>query len=246
MKKSIICLVSLLCLALGFTSCEKKQSAGKTNITYYAEIVLNGDATMVVEKGTTFVEPGFKATMKGEDVTDKVTVTSTVDTSTSGIYSITYSIVNADGFLASTSRTVIVLDITDPVEGFWKVDVANSNRIYKGGAPAAYKGAFEFLIIKRADGYYDVEDLMAGWYAQGAGYGDAYAMKAVIDVAGDGTISLLASKVAGWNDSADDLKNGKFDAATKNISYALYYGGIDAESGEQVIIFNVSVNKVDL
>lgn len=245
MKKSIICLVAMLALTLGFTSCEK-ESAGKTKITYYAEITLNGDATMVVAKGTPFVDPGCVATMNGADVTSQVAVSSDVDTSISGIYSVVYSIVNADGFESSSVRTVIVLDITDPVEGFWKVDVANSNRIYKGGAPVAYKGAFEFLIIKRADGYYDVEDLMAGWYAQGAGYGDAYAMKAVIDVAGDGTISLLDSQVAGWGDSADDLKNAKYDATNKNISYALYYGGIDAESGEQVIIFNVSVNKVDL
>lgn len=175
MKKSIICLVSLLCLALGFTSCEKKQSAGKTNITYYAEIVLNGDATMVVGKGTTFVDPGFKATMKGEDVTDKVTVTSTVDTSTSGIYSITYSIVNADGFLASTSRTVIVLDLTDPVEGFWAV-TPTSFREYNGNK-VEYGASFQILIIQEEPGIYYVDDLFAGWYCQRAGYGDAYSME---------------------------------------------------------------------
>ena len=116
MKKSLICLVALVGLALGFTSCEK-ESQGVTQITYFAEIVLNGDATMVVAKGSTFVDPGCTAVMKGEDVTDKVAVSSNVDTSVSGVYTITYSIVNADGFPASASRTVVVLDVTDPVEG---------------------------------------------------------------------------------------------------------------------------------
>lgn len=241
MKKSIICLVSLLSLALGFTSCEKPESEGKTNITYYAEIVLNGDETMVVAKGSNFVDPGFTATMKGEDVTDQVDVDSDVDTSTSGVYSVVYSIVNADGFTASASRTVIVLDLSDPIEGFWKVDVSKSYRIYNGSAPAAYKGAFEFLIIKRADGKYDVEDLMAGWYAQGAGYGDDYAMKGVVDIAGDGTITLVSSKVKGWDNSADDLKNGKFTAADNKIYYELYYGAPDDD-----IQFYVSIDKVEL
>lgn len=241
MKKSIICLVSLLSLALGFTSCEKPESEGKTNITYYAEIVLNGDETMVVAKGSNFVDPGFTATMKGEDVTDQVDVESDVDTSTSGVYSVVYSIVNADGFTASASRTVIVLDLSDPIEGFWKVDVSKSYRIYNGSAPAAYKGAFEFLIIKRADGKYDVEDLMAGWYAQGAGYGDDYAMKGVVDIAGDGTITLVSSKVKGWGNSADDLKNGKFTAADNKIYYELYYGAPDDD-----IQFYVSIDKVEL
>ncbi len=243
MKKSIICLVALFALALGFTSCEK-ESAGLTSITYFAEITLEGDDYMVVAKGSSFVDPGFTAVMKGEDVSDKVTVSGTVNTAVSGIYEIVYSIVNADGFPASAVRTVVVLDAADPVEGMWQVDVANSNRVYKAGAPAAYKGAFTFLIIKQDDGSYFVEDLMGGWYAQGAGYGSSYAMQANISIAGDGTITLNDSYVPGWQDAADDFKNGKFDSATGKISYELYYGGTDG--GVQVIIFNVSLNKLDL
>lgn len=244
MKKNILFIATLALLALGFTSCEK-ESAGLTSITYFAEIVLEGDATMVVAKGSTFVDPGFTATMKGEDVTDKVEVSGSVDTSTSGVYTLTYSTVNADGFVASVTRTVVVLDISDAVEGYWRVDRANSNRVYSAGVPTAYKGAFEFLIIKQDDGTYYVEDLMAGWYAQGAGYGSNYAMEAYVDIADDGTITLLDSQVPGWGDSADDLLNGKFDAATQTISYSLYYGGLD-DDGNQLIIFNVTLNKVEL
>ena len=47
MKKSLICLVALLGLATAFTGC-KKESLGLTEITYFAEIILEGDETMVV------------------------------------------------------------------------------------------------------------------------------------------------------------------------------------------------------
>lgn len=239
MKKSIICLVSLLALALGFTSCEKKQSAGKTDITYYAEIVLNGDATMVVGKGTTFVDPGFKATMKGEDVTDKVTVTSTVDTSTSGIYSITYSIANADGFLASTSRTVIVLDLTDPVEGFWACTPTSYRTNTNTGDAVAYGASFEILIIGKGSGNYEVDDLLAGWYCQRAGYGTNYAMQAIINIADGGAITLVGSYVPGWGDAADALSaDAKYDAAAKKINYTVTYAGY--------LDFTVELDKVDL
>lgn len=245
MKKSLICLVALLSLALGFTSCQK-DSKGLTDITYFAEITLEGDETMVVGKGSTFVDPGFTAVMKGEDVTDKVQVTSDVDTSTSGVYTVTYSIVNADGFPAYATRTVIVLDLADAVEGFWQVQVPPSQRIYQGGAPAAYKGAFEILIIKRDDGYYFVEDLMAGWYAQGAGYGDDYAMQAIIDIDDAGVITLLASLVPGWGDEADDLIDGYYNAATNTITYTLLYAGVVEGTTTPTIEFDVTLNKVDL
>ena len=196
MKKSIICLVALFALALGFTSCEK-ESAGLTSITYFAEIVLEGDATMVVDKGSEFVDPGFTATMKGEDVTDKVEVNSNVDTSTSGVYSVVYSIVNADGFPASATRTVIVLDLSSAIEGFWACSPASHRTNTNTGADVAYGASFEILIIDNGDGTYFVDDLLAGWYAQRAGYGDSYAMQAIISIADDGAITLESSNVPG-------------------------------------------------
>lgn len=236
MKKSIISLVALLFLALGFTSCEKK-SEGLTRVTFYANIELEGDDYMVVAKGSTFTDPGFSATMNGQDVTNDVKVEGDVDTSVSGVYSIEYSILNADGFPATATRTVVVLDATDPVEGMWELDKAKSQRVYDG-TPAPYKGAFDFLIINNGDGTYFVEDLMAGWYAQGAGYGSNYAMQAVISIDDNGAITLEESIVPGWGDAADKLEEGKFDAANSTISYKLFYA--------DVIEFDVVINKLDL
>lgn len=239
MKKSIICLVSLLSLALGFTSCEKPKSEGKTNITYYAEIVLNGDETMVVAKGSNFVDPGFTATMKGEDVTDQVDVESDVDTSTSGVYSVVYSIVNADGFPASASRTVIVLDLSDPIEGFWACSPASYRTNTESGAVVEYGASFEILIIGQGDGIYEVDDLLAGWYCQRAGYGTSYAMQAFIKIDENGAITLLDSLVPGWSDAADALSaDAKYDAAAQTIDYTVTYAGY--------LDFTVTLNKVEL
>lgn len=238
MKKSILFIATLALLTLGFSSCEK-QSAGLTQITYYAEIILEGDATMVVAKGSEFVDPGFTATMKGEDVTDKVEVNSNVDTSTSGVYSVVYSIVNADGFPASATRTVIVLDLTNAVEGFWACSPASHRTNTNTGADVAYGASFEILILDNGDGTYFVDDLLAGWYAQRAGYGDSYAMQATISIADDGAITLENSYVPGWGDAADALSaDSKYDAGAKTITYTVTYAGY--------LDFSVELNKVDL
>lgn len=238
MKKSILFIATLALLTLGFSSCEK-QSAGLTQITYYAEIILEGDATMVVDKGSEFVDPGFTATMKGEDVTDKVEVNSNVDTSTSGVYSVVYSIVNADGFPASATRTVIVLDLSSAIEGFWACSPASHRTNTNTGADVAYGASFEILILDNGDGTYFVDDLLAGWYAQRAGYGDSYAMQAIISIADDGAITLENSYVPGWGDAADALSaDSKYDAGTKTITYTVTYAGY--------LDFSVELNKVDL
>lgn len=238
MKKSILFIATLALLTLGFSSCEK-QSAGLTQITYYAEIILEGESTMIVAKGSEFVDPGFTATMKGEDVSDKVEVTSDVDTSVSGVYSIVYSIVNEDGFPASASRTVIVLDITDPVEGFWACSPASYRTNTNSGAVGEYGASYEILIVSNGDGTYFVDDLLAGWYAQRVGYGSDYAMQAEIAIAGDGSITLNDSYVPGWGDAADALSSdAKYDAATQTISYTVTYAGY--------LDFTVELTKVDL
>ncbi|MBO7454901.1 MAG: DUF5012 domain-containing protein [Paludibacteraceae bacterium] len=238
MKKSILFIATLALLTLGFSSCEK-QSAGLTQITYYAEIILEGESTMIVAKGSEFVDPGFTATMKGEDVTDKVEINSNVDTSTSGVYSVVYSIVNADGFPASATRTVIVLDLSSAIEGFWACSPASHRTNTNTGADVAYGASFEILILDNGDGTYFVDDLLAGWYAQRAGYGDLYAMQATISIADDGAITLENSYVPGWGDAADALSaDSKYDAGAKTITYTVTYAGY--------LDFSVELNKVDL
>ena len=224
MKKNYLYLAIFALVAFFATSCEKVTTEGMTRITYYPQLTLEGETYMVLDKGSQYVEPGYSALLNGEDVTENVEVEDNIDTTTSGVYSVTYSIVNADGFASTTSRTVVVLDPTDAVEGFYYTDPA-SYRV--ASATGVYGGEFEVLILNNGDGTYSVDDMLAGWYAQRAGYGMNYAMQGTIAVAEDGVISLLEDYVPGWGDSSDGMTDATFDAETKTIKWNVGYAGMN-------------------
>lgn len=224
MKKNYLYLAMFALVALFATSCEKVTTEGLTRITYYPQLTLEGETTIILDKGGSYEEPGYSAVLNGEDVTDDVEVNSNVDITKSGVYSITYTVVNEDGFASSAGRTIIVLDPNDPVEGFYYTD-PTSYRI--AAATTEYGGEFEVLVIGNGDGTYNVDDVLAGWYAQRAGYGTDYAMQGLINVAADGAVSLLYNYVPGWGDAADDMTDATFDAATKTIKWNVLYAGMN-------------------
>lgn len=201
------------------TSCSE-DTAGVTGITYYPELTLEGETTLYVDKGGTYMEPGYSAIMDGEDVTGQVVVDSNVNTSKSGVYSITYTIVNADGFASSTSRKVIVTDPNDAIEGIYDTD-PESYRDYKG--ETAYGASFEIIVLNNGDGTYNVDDMFGGWYAERAGYGSSYAMQGTVTIAADGTVELVDSFVPGWGDKAEALTEGLFDATAGSLSWVVEY-----------------------
>ena len=222
MKKNIL-FMALAVASFALTSCSDDTSEGKSRITYYPTIELTGGDFCVTEKGKAFTDPGFVSIMGGEDVSDKVVVTGSVDTNKSGLYTLTYTTAkNSDGFGASASRTVFVLDPNDAAEGVF-MNQASGNRIYNGNT-VAYGRDFRVIVYSNGDGTYSVDDLFGGWYCQRAGYGTKYAMGGIISIAGDGTITLLDSLVPGWGDSLDDL-TGSFDAATSTYSLVAVYNG---------------------
>lgn len=217
MKKLIYIASAVVAMILS-ASCTK-ESADKTRITYYPVLELAGDTRIILDKGTSFAEPGFSATLNGEDVTDQVKVESNVDPQISGVYEVAYSIVNADGFSSKAYRQVIVLDPNDPIEGFYYTD-PSSYRLYNG-VKTAYGSDFEILVICQGEGVYYVDDLLGGWYCQRAGYGDNYKMNGIVEIDGDGVIELLDSYIGGWGDSLVDWADGKFEDGT--ITYMAQY-----------------------
>ena len=237
MKKFLIYSLSVGMMALSLLSCnDGNDEHTDKRVTYYATLELDGEDRVVVDKGSAYVEPGFSAEMKGEDATDKVTVLSDVDTSTSGVYSVSYSITNDDGFSVVKTRTVVVLDPNDPIEGFYMTS-SDAYRDYKGTL-TNYGGPFEVLIFNNGDGSYYFEDLMAGWYCQRAGYGADYCMYSYVSINEDGSLELLDSYVPGWGDAADALE-GTYDSATSKFTYVLTYANGD-------IIFHVTLEKEGL
>jgi hypothetical protein len=205
MKKNILFSMLFALCALVLTSCDKK-SEGLSRVTYYPSITLDGDSYMVWEKGEAFVEPGYHSELNGEDVTSQVTISGTVDVNKSGIYNLTYTTCkNEDGFDASASRTVVVLDSSSPIEGFY-MNQATSNR-----NGTAYGKNYEVLVIDNGDGTVSFDDALGGWYCQRAGYGTRYALAGVLSIGADGSVTCEDSYLPGWGDSHSDF-TGTFDA----------------------------------
>lgn len=208
-------------VALLVTSCGDKESEGKSRFTYYPTIELEGDTYLVWDKGTPFVDPGYVSTMNGEDVTAEVMISGTPDVNKSGVYTMTYTTKkNDDGFDASATRTVVVLDPNSAIEGFYLTQ-PDSYRTYNGNE-VAFGNAFEILVIDNGDGTLYVDDLFGGWYCQRAGYGTKYAMGGTISLAADGTVGLISSLVPGWGDGLDDL-TGSFADGVFTVD-AVYNG----------------------
>ncbi len=227
MKSKLLYLVVAVLSVFSLTSCGEDSTEGMTFITYYPELTLaNSDAgstTVFCDKGGTYVEPGYTALLNGEDVSSQVTVSSNVNTSESGVYYVNYAIMNADGFESTASRKVIVTDPNDAAEGVYVTDAA-SYRV-SNGAETPYGASYEVLVLNNGDGTYSVSDFLGGWYEYRAGYGSAYAMTGDINLAADGTVTMVSSYVAGWGDSADSMDNGLFDAATGTFSWKVAYAG---------------------
>ncbi|MCQ2075322.1 MAG: DUF5012 domain-containing protein [Bacteroidaceae bacterium] len=227
MKKITITALGAI-LLLSMAGCQKITTEGVTRTTYYPVITLEGDSYMIIDKDSKYEEPGYSATLNGQDVTSDVEVNSNVNTAVSGVYSVSYSAVNEDGFSASSTRTVVVLDPNDPVEGFYLSD-PSCNR---GGT--LYGKQYEILILNEGDGTYFIEDGLAGWYWLRAGYGTSYKMETSVSISDDGVVSLVDSYIDGWGDGLDSLE-GTYDFTGNTLKYTAKYAGS--------LVFNVVLNK---
>jgi len=82
------------------------QQVGISKVTYYPILTVTGEEYVTVAKGGTFTDPGATAEAGGASV--PVVASGTVDTNTVGVYVVTYTATNTDGFSASASRFVVV------------------------------------------------------------------------------------------------------------------------------------------
>lgn len=90
-----------------FASCETDSTDGVSKVTAYANLTMNGPATVVLTQGDTYTEQGVDAEADGQAL--EVKIDGTVDTSKPSVYKLRYSAVNSDGFPATLTRAVIVL-----------------------------------------------------------------------------------------------------------------------------------------
>ena len=77
-------------------------------------ITLNGPSTLTITAGTAYTDQGAACT-DDTDPAPTVTTSSTVDASAPGTYAVTYTCTDSSGNGSTISRTVTVVDTTDPV-----------------------------------------------------------------------------------------------------------------------------------
>lgn len=112
MRRYFQCLVIMAVCATVLLSCGKETvditdtTVGHSRITNFPLLTVKGAQYVAVAMGGTFTEPGVSATEGGNTI--PVTTTGTINTATPGVYSLTYTAVNKDGFSTTGSRTVVV------------------------------------------------------------------------------------------------------------------------------------------
>lgn len=222
--KKILYLLSITFLLLSVVSCEE-DSAGLSRITHYAEIILEGESTVVVPLGSNYEELGFTALEGETDVTDQVVVNDNINTSQAGVYNVTYSAVNGDGFASSVTRTVLVYDTTPSIiESGIHIVGQGTNRTWSDGTVVPFSG-YEVVILQTEPGVFYISDYMGGYYDQRVGYGPDFAMTGYFQLNQDNTITPISSHVAGWGDSMDGMTSSSVDPETGVITYTIGYAG---------------------
>ena len=74
-------------------------------------IRLKGNINMYLELGEKYIEPGYEAFDSiDQGLTNKVKVSGTVNTSKTGIYQLTYSVVNSRNKITTVTRNIIVVE----------------------------------------------------------------------------------------------------------------------------------------
>ena len=222
MKKNILFVTTFALLATLFlNSCSDDETEGLSRVTYYALLEMNGSAYDAVQVGTTYNDPGCVATMAGEDVSDKIAVTGNVNTDKLGFYSLNYVVVNDDGFPASASRTVAV------------VDRNNFASVYYGESqygPRHYYNA-PISIEDNGDGTYTINDLAGGFYSYGRypgydAYGFDFFLETVLKLNADNSIEIVDQNPDDWYwGDAISITTGTYDAESGTITLVMDFSG---------------------
>lgn len=216
--KKIFGLFALALVAAGFTSCDY-DSDDDSYVTHYVNIELTGGSTYSIPVGSTYTDPGYKATEGTEDVTSKVVVGGdVVDGNALGIYNVTYSAPNRDGFSASTERQVLVYDpeVSADISGTYTItNTAGSGRIFSSYSVIGNT----VTITQLMPGLYTISDYWGGLYDQTlardeSGY-RGYVCSGTFSMNKDNVINGISSSNP-WNLPMESV-TGSYDPATGSV-----------------------------
>lgn len=92
------------------TTTQKRVTTTTSRITTPPTITLRGDSYITLNQGDRYNDPGYYATdAKGNDITSRVSVSGSVNTSVAGTYTIRYTVTDTYGNSSSKTRTVRVI-----------------------------------------------------------------------------------------------------------------------------------------
>jgi hypothetical protein len=228
----------ILGLLIAFAGCERDlETDNLSTITTYVRYNLTGGDLVTIPLGTKYVEPGFTAFEGDTNKTETVKVEGQVDDSRIGLYTVTYSAVNSDGYTSSVDRRVVVYD---PAASDIDLTGDYSSRVSRNSNPPRGYTNLSVSIEKLAPGFFYVSDFLGGFYDQGRdyGYGSAFAMTGYFTLNTDKTITYVSSLIPGWGDSLNDFTTGVYDPATGNISWNAFYTASNFN-------FNVLLEKLE-
>jgi hypothetical protein len=207
-KYKLIVIACILFLA----ACEKDYDSFITKVTYYPEVEMLGEPLVFVPTEGSYVDPGVIATENDEEI--EVIVTSDIDYSTPGNYSIDYTAENSDGYTKTVSRQIIVYDSnvsSEDISGTYVGDVVrNGGEAYSGFPVTLTK-------VPDIDGVYEISDWIAGFYSNGRDYGPAFKFTGYIQINSSNEVIEL-SMTNPWNDPFTDVA-GSYDSETGLLSY---------------------------
>jgi hypothetical protein len=139
---------SILAIAIVMlASCKKDpiintaDRVGISKVTHFPILAMVGDQRILVPNGGTFTDPGVTAKAGNTDV--PVTASGNPNTNQDGIYVITYSAKNSDGYSANTYRTVVVYSAdasanAHDLSGSYLRSATGELAIWKKLAPGTY------------------------------------------------------------------------------------------------------------
>lgn len=147
MKRIINYIVLLALPALLIAGCKKDTTANvsKEVKVSFPEITLNGNALVIVASGATYTDAGAKLK---DDITGAVTdiqpSSNPVNTAQPGLYVVTFSAANANGFEATATRVVVV--------------TGTSGAINRQGTYLRAVTGVNCFITKLAEGVYELKN----------------------------------------------------------------------------------------
>jgi len=223
--KKISTFITLCAIALMFNACETDDTLDVSKITNFAVFEVAGEQEILLNKGSEYVDPGATATESGEPVEVSTDISTGLyrgmpfNNDVSDIYSVSYSAVNKDGFVATAGRTIVVGESGDLVNDLSGVYISS---VLRNGSTAPQYQDMKYVVIwEESDGVYAISDGIGGWYELGRALGIAYgAPGATVQVNGPNDFSIANKDfvVNGFGGAAE-LIEFKVDAAAKTIDF---------------------------